>query len=74
MVGFVRSCSEKMFLIKEKDENEGIMTTVDFFGELEQLDLEREALAGNNNQGEKIILMDDTEDTTIKADVFRELE
>ena len=54
--------------IKETDETRGTTTKAEFFGELERLNLERETLAGNNNQAEKIILVDNTKGTMTKAD------
>ena len=41
---------------------------------MEQSNLEKEILTGNNNQVKKIILTDDTKGTMTKDDVFRELE
>ena len=59
--------------IKETDDTEGTTTKAEFFGELEQLNLERETLA-DNNQPKKTISVDDTKGTTVKEDFFKELE
>ena len=50
------------------------MTKDDSSGKLDQFNLEREMLAGKANQAKKMTLMNDTEGTTTKVDLFKELE
>ena len=49
---------------KETDDIEGTTTKDDLFGELQWIDLEREALADNTNQAEKMISVKETGTTT----------
>ena len=42
--------TEKMFMVEEMDDLQGIMNKAEFFRELTCLDLERETLDGNTNQ------------------------